>query len=208
MRIAQAGNLIEDYVTQFNMRDFLNDDLLQHLQLFRFLAYSNIYLEQDEQHFFYFLVEGQVQCSHYHLNGTLSVIAISQPFAAIGDVEILNQERVNSNVIAIDDVIMLGIAADVVNHYGAEDPRFLRFLIDQLRQKLYKTNALQMNAVLPVINRLALYILSQPVDDDGLITLPGKEELAALMGTTTRHLNRVLKSLIEARQIDGNYPHI
>lgn len=36
MRIAHASVAIERYVEAFNMRDFLNDDLLRHLQLFRF----------------------------------------------------------------------------------------------------------------------------------------------------------------------------
>lgn len=196
---------IQDYVARFGMAHFLNEDLLAHLQLFHFPAYTNIYTEQDEQHFLYFLVEGQVQCNHYHLNGKLAVIALSKPFTVIGDMEILSEERVNSNVIATRDTTMLGIATSVVNRYGANDPRFLRFLIDQLREKLYKTNSLQMNQLLPVVNRLAVYILSQ-LNHENITILPDKEELASLLGTTPRHLNRVLKQLVEAGGINAGYP--
>jgi CRP/FNR family transcriptional regulator, putaive post-exponential-phase nitrogen-starvation regulator len=207
MRVARSEKTIEQYVAKFNMASFLNDDLLGHLQLFHFPAYTHVYIEQDEQHFLYFLVEGTVQCSHYHLNGKLIVIAISRPFAAIGDLEILGRERVYSNVIATQDTIMLGIASPIIHRYGADDPRFLRFLIDQLKEKLYKTNSLQVNQVLPVINRLAVYILSQLADSqDNTVILPTKEELASLLGTTSRHLNRVLKALVDSGSIDTGYP--
>jgi CRP-like cAMP-binding protein len=194
----QADTTIREYVDRFEMARFLNADMLRHLQLFCFPAYANVYVEEDEQHYLYFLVEGQVQCSHYHLNGRLAVIALTNPFAAIGDFEILSEARVFSNVVATQETTMLGIASDMVERYGAADPRFLRFLIDQLRAKLYQTNSLQINQVLPVINRLAVYILAQPICDDGVIVLPEKEGLASLLGTTTRHLNRVLKELVDS----------
>lgn len=209
MYAARHSKTIQDYVDAFDMASFLNDDLLSHLQLFHFPPYTNVYIEEEVQHFLYFLVEGEVQCSHYHSNGKLAVIALSQPFSAIGDFEILSAERVYSNVVAIQPTTMLGIARDVVHRYGADDPRFLRFLIDQLREKLYKTNALQMNQVLPVVTRLAVYILAYPVDEEsGEMILPSKEDLASLLGTTPRHLNRVLKELVEAGTISAGYPHV
>ena len=207
MRVARSEETIEHYVCRFDMMRFLNEAMLGHLQIFRFPAYTNIYIEQDEQHFLYFLVEGQVQCHHYHLNGKLAVSALSTPFAAIGDLEILSEERVHSNVIATQNTVMLGIARAHVHQYGADDPRFLRFLLDQLREKVYKTNSLQMNQVLPVINRLAVYLLAQSTTHvDGVIVLPDKETLASLLGTTPRHLNRVIKELVESGSISAGYP--
>ncbi len=207
MRIASAEKTIQQYVDKFGMTRFLNEDLLDHLQLFHFPIYSDIYVEQDEQHYLYFLVEGQVQCSHYHLNGKLAVIAVSKPFTAIGDFEILSETRLNSNVIATQDTTMLGIASAVVDRFGADDPRFLRFLIEQLREKLYKTNTLQQNQVLPVINRLAVYLLAQPaVNAEGALLLPDKEGLASLMGITPRHLNRVLRELVDDGTLSAGYP--
>lgn len=209
MRTIQSEKTIEYYVEKYDMASFLNDELLSRLQRFRFPAYSSVFIEQDEPHFFYFLVEGAVQCSHYHLNGKLAVFAVSRPFTAIGDLEILSNERVHSNVIATERTTMLGIAASDIHRYGADDPRFLRFLLDELRQKLYRVNELQMNQVLPVINRLAVYILSLLLDENAEhVTLPGKEELASLLGTTTRHLNRVLKELVENDSISADYPRV
>jgi CRP-like cAMP-binding protein len=207
MRVASSEATIQHYVETFNLAHFLNDNILSNLRLFEFPAYSNVYTEDQEQHYLYFLVEGQVQCSHYHANGRQAVFALSNPFTAIGDFEILSEERVQSNVIATRKTIMLGIAADVVRHYGEDDPRFLRFLIDQLREKLYETNALYMNQVLPVINRLALYILAHSGNNEAIV-LPSKEEFASLMGTTPRHLNRVLRELVHSGAISAGYPRV
>lgn len=208
MRSISTTADIQDYVSRFEMDSFLNDDLLKQLQVFHFPAYSTVFIEQDEQHYLYFLVEGQVQCHHYHLNGKLAVFALSNPFTAIGDLEILNKEPVHSNVITTKDTIMLGIDSYYIHRYGAEDPRFLRFMLDQLREKLYRTNTHQINQLLPVTSRLAAYLLSLTQHDDTTITLPDKEGLASLLGTTTRHLNRVFKELIESGSIKAAYPQI
>lgn len=207
MLVRQSEEMIRRYVEQYDMARFLNRDLLLHLRLFRFPASTNVYREQNTQQYLYFLVDGAVQCSHYQVNGRVAIFALSTPFAAIGDLEILTDEAVWSNVVAVEDTLMLGIASDVITHYGGNDPKFLRFLIDQLREKLYKTNSLQAYQVMPVIHRLAMYILTQQ-SQDNVVTLPAKEALASLLGTTTRHLNRVLKQLIEAGVIDGVYPRL
>jgi CRP-like cAMP-binding protein len=207
MRITKSEKTVQYYVDRFEMATFLNDRLLDALRPFHFPAYASIYIEQDEQHFLYFLVEGQVQCNHYHPNGKLAVFAVVTPFAAIGDIEILHNDPVHSNVIATTDTTLLGIEAVFVQRYGAEDPRFLRFLIDQIRTKLYQTNTMQINQILPVIHRLALYMLSRPAEQD-FITLPDKSDLASLMGATVRHLNRVLKEMVEMAYISDSYPRV
>lgn len=207
MLVHHSEETIRQYVAKYDMARFLNDDLLRHLRLFRFSATANVYREQDEQHYLYFLVEGAVQCNHYQLNGRVAIFALCTPFAAIGDLEILSDESVWSNVVAVEETLMLGIASDIITHYGANDPKFLRFLIDQLREKLYKTNSLQVNQVMPVIHRLAMYILAQQPQNN-IVTLPAKESLASLLATTTRHLNRVLRQLAESGAIDGTYPRL
>ena len=209
MRRIYSEKTVQDYVTKFDMASFLNGHLLENLQLFHFPAYSNVYIASAEQDYLYFLVEGQVQCHHYHLNGKLAVIGVCSPFTALGDIEILNDEPLRSNVITTQNTTMLGIARSHVLRYGANDPCFLRFLIEQLRKKLYETNAMQTNHVLPVIKRLVLYTLSQTGEiEKESVVLPDKEGLASLLGTTTRHLNRVLRELVEAGYISAGYPHI
>lgn len=208
MRVKDASSIIHSYIQQYKMADFLNEALLSHLELMKFPAYANVYWEEEEQRYFYFLVEGQLQCYHYHLNGKLGVFAVSDPFMAIGDIEILNNEPVKSNVIATRDSTVLALKTDDIERYGADDPRFLRFLIEELRNKLYKTNHLQVTQLLPVTSRLATYLMAQPRDQTGTVILPNKESLASLLGTSFRHLNRVIKTFVDDGIIQVDYPHV
>lgn len=209
MRVANSEKTIQHYVSAFNMTSFLNDNLLSSLQLYHFPAYTYIYIEQDEQQLFYFLVEGEMQCNHYHSDGKLSILGLYKPFAAMGDFEILSEESVKCNVIATQDTTALGIAKSEVRRYGEDDPRFLRFLYDQVRAKAYAKSDLQKSQILPLTNRLATYMVAQPTNsDDGALILPSKEELAPLLGTTPRHLNRVLKELISSGCISAGYPRV
>lgn len=216
---------VQTYIEKFRMHAFLNDRLLSALRLFRFPRHASIFIAQAQPTFLYFLVKGQLQCTHFHMNGKPAVIALSDPITAIGDLEIMNNVPVYSNVIATRPVELLGISADTVNRFGSEDPQFLRFLVDELRRKLYKTNVIQATQVLPVIARLATYMLALvaepagPTETTGRIdaavgtrarelSLPDKESLASMLGTTPRHLNRVLNELANIGAIGDNYPNI
>lgn len=207
MKILNDNDRIQRYIQQFKMAEFLNESLLNALQLFEFSPYSQVFAEEAHQDYLYFIVDGEVQCSHYHLNGTLAVFAISTPFTSIGDLEILNDDRVHSTVIALKKTIMLGIPRDVVHQFGADDPKLLRFLLDQIREKLYTSNSYQMIQTLPVISRLAVYLLSN-MDDAGYVILPDKDSLASLLGTSLRHLNRTIKQLTSDKAISTQYPRI
>ena len=82
----------------------------------------------------------------------------------MGDFEVLSEERVKCNVIATRDTTALGIAKSEVRRYGEDDPRFLRFLYDQVRAKAYLKSDLQKSQILPLINRLATYMVAQPTN--------------------------------------------
>ncbi len=201
MAANQNMHSISYYVETYQMTEFLNARMLKHLRLFHFERDDNIFVEQDEQHLLYFLVKGQVQCNHYHANGKIAIFAIASPLTAIGDMEIMN-------VVAMRAVTMLGINREFVHLYGSADPRFLRFLNDQLREKIYALNALKKHEVLPLRQRLIMYMLSQQTTDENAIILPAKDDMAAILGSTSRHLNRVLRELVKNGFISDTYPMI
>lgn len=218
------GREIDDeigrYVSRFGMGEFLNASLLANLRLTRHEAFTTILTEWSKARFLYFLVEGRLQCTHYHSNGKAAVLALTDPFAAIGDLEVLSDQPIRSNVITTQPTTLLGIPNTVVERYGANDPRLLRFLLDEIRKKLIESNAVQMSHVLPVASRLALYILARVGDDvdrraqgratveSKKVVLPNKESLASLLGATPRHLNRVLNDLVADHAIENRYPTV
>ncbi|MEL6524983.1 MAG: Crp/Fnr family transcriptional regulator, partial [Chloroflexota bacterium] len=191
---------------QHNMASFLNQPLLDALRLFEFAYDSHIYIEETEQDYLYFLVDGQVQCSHYHANGKLAVIAFSEPFTTLGEMEIFADATLKTDVVALKKSVMLGILRTLVHQHGAQYPPFLHFIINEMRDKLYALDILQRDLVLPVTSRFITYLLTHRQGNS--VTLPDKDSLAALLGTTVRHLNRVIKQLSQAKMVSDTYPRI
>ena len=205
----EADEAIAYYVAKYDMRDFLNENLINALRYFRFPSHSTILSEQDDFRYLHFLVSGEIQISHYHLSGNMVVFAIHQPFVTLGDLELFCERRIRSNAIAIKNTLMLGLSNEAVELYGADDARFLRFILKQLQQKLFTIAELQENQMLPIVNQLAAYILSMSsTSKNDIAELPSKEVLASILRTTPRHLNRVLKHLAEIGAISSDYPQL
>jgi CRP/FNR family putative post-exponential-phase nitrogen-starvation transcriptional regulator len=200
---------IQHYVTKFDMGRFLNPNLLGQLRLFRYNADETVFFEQSRIRYLYFQVEGQVRCAHYNSNGTLAVVGLTDPFTALGDVEILNEELSSTSVVTTEPAILLGLPMEAARSEGLKDPLFLHFLVEQLTGKLQDSTFLRLGHLLPVKSRLAVYILAQrPSGENGVVILPEKENLASMLGTSMRHLNRVFKDLIDKEIIGNGYPGV
>jgi CRP/FNR family transcriptional regulator, putaive post-exponential-phase nitrogen-starvation regulator len=200
---------IAQYIEEFKMDLFLNKILLNNIRLFHFKAYETIIAEQTKTKFIYFLVDGQIKCAHYNSSGTLAVVAMMHPFSTLGDVEIVNNDLTVTSVISTCPSTVLGIPVSIVRKEGLMDPLFLKFINAELVKKLQSSTSLRLGHLVPVKSRLALYILSKAdTREDTVIILPEKEALASMLGTTYRHLNRVLKDLIEERTLGPGYPGV
>jgi len=200
---------LEHYIKKFNIDSFLNDRLLSHIEIFPLEAYETLIAEQSIPDYFYLLVEGQIKCAHYHSNGTLAVVQIMHPFSALGDVELINNNLTITAAVATRPSIALGIRTSTVREEGMNDPLFLQFISKELVKKLHDSTALRLGHLLPVKSRLALYVVSKPDAVDGnIIVFPEKEALASMLGTTYRHLNRVLRELIVENTIGTGYPGV
>ena len=200
---------IDQYIRQYDLERFLNRKLLEEIRLFRYDSYQTVLFEQTKVRYLYFVAEGQLKCAHYHPNGTLAVVAMLSPLNAIGDVELLDDSCTSTAVVTTRPTTLLGIPMTAIQQYGMEDPRFLRFVIGQLVSKVRDSTSLRLGNLLPVKSRLALYIMTKPgAETGGVVILPEKEVLASMLGTTYRHLNRVMKELIQEEAIGTGYPGV
>lgn len=187
-------HLLTKYIDQYALDAHLNADLLRSLHVYQFDAEQEVYTAKDELEHLYFLVYGKVQVSYYLANGKRSIIAMISPFSVIGDIELFEDKPLQLDVISTETSIFLGIKKADVVQYGYHDPQFLRFIIHHLSRKLRGSGYNQLSHDLPLINRLANYLLIQPINEN-IITLESKVIIADLLGTTARHLNRIIKTL-------------
>ena len=181
----------QHYIQRFALHEHLNADLLRGLRLYHLPARAPLYVQTDELTTLYFLVSGKAQVAHDHLNGKQAVLAMLTPLTVIGDLELFTDDRVTTTITTFEPCVLLGIAKPLVMRYGYDDPGFLRFIIHNLRGKLYQSGMIQVGQVFPLISRFAAYLLA----GEDTQAFPPKTHLAGLLGTTVRHLNRVIERL-------------
>jgi len=137
-------------------------------------------------------------------NGKSLLLRFSNPPGVLGDIEALHPFKVRTYVETVYESTLLHVPKIVINAYLKEDIDFLHFIIEQLSYKLYSISvASGMNQNNTAKARLASYILSvsdeRPYFSD---KIEGKSneleteyliEIAELIGTSYRHLSRILR---------------
>lgn len=194
MQSPSEQHLLEKYIQQYGLNAHLNVDLLRCLRVYRFEAQHAVYTALTPQSNLYFLVEGKAQVSYYLATGKQSVIMIITPFSIVGDMEFFDDDVVQMNVITTEVSTFLGIRKSDALQYGYDDAPFLRFIIRYMSDKLRHSGFYQLTSDLPLINRVSAYLLSQPITENQIV-MEDKTLIADLLGTTPRHLNRIIKTL-------------
>jgi CRP-like cAMP-binding protein len=146
-----------------------------------------------------------LQIDYRHPNGTQTIFSLCEPLATVGDLELLESFPAVRNVFVLQTSTLLAASSDIIRNLGAEDFRFLRFILHQIVKKLdFSSNQLTQSA-LPLKSRLARYLLMKMNCQGFVFELEKREVLAVILGTSVRHLNRTLKALSEAKIIEVHY---
>lgn len=147
----------------------------------------------------YFLVEGKLKIFTTLPNGKSLLLRFSTPLALVGDLELVNGKEANNIVQSVNRSLLLAISYRVIQNTYAENPKFLHFMLSQVTHKLYTfSNLSSLNMLYPVESRFASYMLSTADQDTAAseeIQTSKLTELADLLGTSYRHLNRVIQDL-------------
>jgi CRP-like cAMP-binding protein len=105
---------------------------------------------------------------------------------------------------------MIGVHHRWLKKYGKDYSPLLQFLLEIITQKFYmKSNSLSFNLMYPVEVRLASYLLSVSFDESdsllkGQLRSTSLRDAANLIGTSYRHLNRVIQQFCTEGLIERN----
>jgi CRP-like cAMP-binding protein len=185
---------LQEYIEQFQLADHLNLGLLRSLHLMRLDEERDLDVNDDEQARLYFLVAGSVYVSYDHLDGTRSSIGTLTPLALIGELDLFIEPNLRLSITTAEPSIFLYTEREFALRYGANDARFLRLVIHNLSTKLIRSTLILRHNVLPLSGQVAALLITQTADGNNRLRLQSKTYLAELVGTTTRHLNRILNS--------------
>lgn len=149
----------------------------------------------DEIDGLYFLVCGKYTVSSLEITGKELLLRYCQSPAIIGDIELFDSCVVQSNCIAAETCVFVFVSRKLYEQKLKYDADFTQLLLRELAYKLRTCTVLsRVNALSAVSVRLAAYFCTLEMSaDKDYITTSSLDEVAALIGTTKRHVNRILK---------------
>ena len=193
----QNNREIEKYIKKYEIEKLFTDNMKKQMNLYLFN--KNEYICREEEHLenMYFLVHGKAKVSKHLENGKSLLISFYRPLTIIGDVEFIDDNVTDCSVQAIEDTYCIGINFDIVRSKLIKDCKFLLNICRYLSDKLTDgSNNSSINLLYPLENRLASYIVAfVNTNDDKVEKFIFKEsysEISELLGTSYRHLNRIL----------------
>lgn len=188
----------KDYLSHYGLADLFPERVQQAMQMESLAGGERLLSQGDDSGTLYLLVKGKLKISMLSPEGKRLILAFKSPFDLVGDIEYIQQCPLINTVEAVTTTQVIRIPYEVLQKEMADDPVWLQFLLETVTRKFkIKSHTMNFNLLYPVDVRLASYLLSMTptepkVDSTSLI------DMADLIGTSYRHLNRVLQQFEQA----------
>lgn len=142
----------------------------------------------------YFLVRGAYYVTSLEANGKELLLRRCTPPSILGDVELFQHCTIQSNCRATEHCIFLFVPTAFYDKMLQHDVSFTTLLLTELAFKLKTCTTLsRVNALSSVSVKLAAYVCTMYERQEPYLHVEHLHDIARLLGTTSRHVNRVLK---------------
>lgn len=201
MKETQDREQVNHYLRTHGIETIFNEQLIPHLSLYNFDQGELICSQGDRAEYLYVLVKGKLKISTTSVEGKTLILSFKTPLEVIGDIEYVQRTDIINTVEAVSNVCMIGVHQSWLRKYGSDYSPLLQFLLEIITRKFYiKSNSMSFNLMYPVEMRLASYLLSVSFDETdslfkGEVRSVNLKDAANLIGTSYRHLNRVINQL-------------
>ncbi|SFB09649.1 MULTISPECIES: Crp/Fnr family transcriptional regulator [unclassified Bacillus (in: firmicutes)] len=203
MKEVNEVSKIQGYLDQFDLNSIFSREVKQKLSLYQFQQGDILCSKGDEIQHMYFLVKGKVKISTTSPEGKTLIVRFKTPLAVLGDIEYVKGMHIFNTVEAVTEGFTLGVHFNDLKSMKSNQLEFSQFLLEIITQKFYtESHAASFNMLYPVETRLASYLLSLSSDGEGSMfheemQTSNLTEIADVLGTSYRHLNRVVHKLNE-----------
>ncbi|MBD0384434.1 Crp/Fnr family transcriptional regulator [Paenibacillus sedimenti] len=201
---------LNHYLQAYRMESIFNEQLIPHLSLYSFEQGELICSQGESPQYLYVLVKGKIKIYTTSAEGKSLILSFKTPLELVGDIEYVRGTDILNTVEAVSTVSMIGVHHRWLKKYGKDYAPLLQFLLEIITQKFYvKSNSLSFNLMYPVEVRLASYLLSVCFDEsdslfNGQLRSANLRDAANLIGTSYRHLNRVIGQFCTEGLIERN----
>ncbi|MBD2869213.1 Crp/Fnr family transcriptional regulator [Paenibacillus arenilitoris] len=197
----QRDERVTAYAARHRLDAIFSEAEIDRMQLHTYARGETVCSAGERLDRLYLLVRGKIKVYTTLPNGKSVLLRFNEPLAVIGDVELLTGYPVQCMVESVGESVFLVVKQEDLRETALKSPHFLTFIIRLLSHKLYTaSNASSLNLLYPVENRFASYLISISPPETGASAQAelktGKlTEVAEMLGTSYRHLNRVIARL-------------
>ncbi|WP_026691031.1 Crp/Fnr family transcriptional regulator [Alteribacter aurantiacus] len=203
---------VKEFVDVFGLMETIPKELQEELRLYHYKKGEKICSQGDVINHLYLLVEGKIKIYTESPQGKTLVLCFKKPLEAIGDVEYVRKCRVINTVEAVTNSQLLTLPYRAIEEHGATSAPFLHFLLKVITVKFHiDSNFTNFNLLHPVETRFASYVLNvSPANGEEAEELATSNmvDVANLLGTSYRHLNRVINKMINENWIERTNGYI
>lgn len=183
---------INHYLRRYELADLFPEQVQQSMQMEKLSGGEQLLTQGDDSEALFLLVEGKLKISMLSPEGKRLILAFKSPFDLVGDIEYVQGCPLINTVEAVSNTLVIRIPYEVLRKELGDNAAWLQFLLKTITQKFeMKSSAMNFNLLYPVDVRLASYLLSMtPIQPK--LNATSLVDMADLIGTSYRHLNRVL----------------
>lgn len=194
---------VQFYMDKYNLHEVLPERLYPHLSLHTVEKGEQLCRQGEQAKALYIVVKGKAKVFTTSMEGKTLVLSFQTPIELIGDIEYIQNIDIINTVEAVSSVTVIKIPYKFLRKHCEQYSPFLMFLLKVITDKFNaKSNFLKLNVLYPVEVRLASYLLSHSFDEEhslvtGMHSTKNLKDTANLIGTSYRHLNRVIQQFSE-----------
>ncbi|PKG22332.1 Crp/Fnr family transcriptional regulator [Niallia nealsonii] len=194
--------IINTYLRKYKIESVFPEEVQHLLSLDNFAEGEVICSQGQLAKNLYILVEGKIKVYTTSAEGRTLILSFKNPVEIIGDIEYIRGIDIINTVEAVSAVSMISVPYAVLKKYAKDHAPLLNFLLDIITEKFQlKNSSLTFNLFYPVEVRLASYLLS--VSSQEMESPDGEKgsmvhirDAANLIGTSYRHVNRVIQKFL------------
>lgn len=200
MKIIKDNQQLNYYIKKHQINKIFESDMTAFMELVEFSRNEDILLAGQPMPYFYFIVEGKAKIYKTFENGKSVLIRFTRPLSELGSLELLRDKKiVDSDVQSLHGTICIRISFDDLKIVCDRDVTFYKYIINRLSHKLETSSkTATLNVSYPFKNRFASYLISITRIDEisriDEINFDKLTDLATFLGTSYRHLNRVIQN--------------
>lgn len=214
MKLIEDPIILKQYIQLHRFQDIFPQIEKVPFKIYEVSEGERLMDEGEELTALIYLVAGRVKVTSSLHTGKFLLLRFNHPLTVLGDLELIRQVPVQSQVTTVIDSVIMTLSFEYIKQYEMQNPLFLQQLLQHISYKLQtNTIATRVNLLESVESRFASFLLSTVSSDPD--NNFGQElqtmriaEIADLLGTSHRHLNRVVKKLVEQGVIKREKRHL